>query len=71
MTASGVPQTAVCHRSTAWGVSAFVGDVRAFVMDLVRLCTDKYTDTLHSMWLLNTPYVFRAVWAVVSAAAER
>ena len=50
------------------GVSAFVGDVRAFVMDLVRLCTDKYTDTLHSMWLLNTPYVFRAVWAVVSAA---
>ena len=50
------------------GVSAFVGDVRAFVMDLVRLCTDKYTDTLFSMWLLNTPYVFRAVWAVVSAA---
>ena len=50
------------------GASAFVGDVRAFVMDLVRLCTDKYTDTLHSMWLLNTPYVFRAVWAVVSAA---
>ena len=37
-------------------------------MDLVRLCTDKYTDTLFSMWLLNTPYVFRAVWAVVSAA---
>ena len=43
-------------------VSLFAGDVRAFILDLVKLCTSKYTDTLHAMWILNTPYVFRAVW---------
>ena len=47
-------------------VSLFAGDVRAFILDLVKLCTSKYTDTLHAMWILNTPYVFRAVWAVVA-----
>jgi len=41
----------------------FTGDVRLFVLELVALCTDKYTETLSAMWLVNAPMVFRAVWA--------
>lgn len=52
-------------------VAHFTGDVRDFVLDLVRLCTDKYTDTLFAMWLVNAPVVFRAVWCVVSRLLKR
>ena len=47
-------------------VAHFTGDVRTFVLNLVQLCTERYTDTLFAMWLVNAPMVFRAVWSAVS-----
>jgi hypothetical protein len=52
-------------------VAHFTGDVRDFVLDLVKLCKEKYTDTLWTMWLVNAPLVFRAVWAVLSRVLRR
>lgn len=51
-------------------VAHFTGSVRTFVLDLIQLCQDKYTDTLFSMWLVNAPVVFRAVWAAVSCMLQ-
>jgi len=52
-------------------VAHFTGDVRDFVLDLVKLCKEKYTDTLWTMWLVNAPLVFRAVWAMLSRVLRR
>lgn len=52
-------------------VTHFTGDARAFVLDLVQLCTERYTDTLFAMWLVNAPVAFRATWSMVSCLLQR
>lgn len=45
-------------------LSAFTGEVKSFMVQLVTLLTHRYTDSLHLMYLVNTPVVFRVIFAV-------
>ena len=51
--------------------SHLTGSVRTFLYDLISLCQDKYTDTLHAMWLVNAPYVFRAMWSAIKTMVRK
>lgn len=45
-------------------LSAFTGEVKNFMVQLVTLLTHRYTDSLHLMYLVNAPVVFRIIFAV-------
>ena len=46
-------------------MSLFTGDVKSFLTEFVKLLTHRYTDSLHLMYLVNTPVVFRVMWAML------
>ena len=66
------------HKHAVWVIdlqgittSHLTGSVRTFLYDLISLCQDKYTDTLHAMWLVNAPYVFRAMWSAIKTMVRK
>jgi nicotinic acid mononucleotide adenylyltransferase len=46
-------------------MSLFTGEVKSFLTEFVKLLTHRYTDSLHLMYLVNTPVVFRVMWAML------
>ena len=47
-------------------LSYFTGEVKKFMTELVKLLTHRYTDSLHLMYLVNTPVIFRVIWSVLA-----
>jgi len=46
-------------------VSFATGEVKKFMTELVKLFAHRYTDSLHAMYFVNTPVVFRVMWSVL------
>ena len=46
-------------------LSFATGEVKKFMTELVKLFAHRYTDSLHAMYFVNTPVVFRVMWSVL------
>jgi len=51
-------------------MSDFSKSTRTLINHLVKLSSDQYTETLWHMYIINAPFVFRAVWQAVKAFVE-
>jgi len=45
-------------------------DVREFIKTFVKVASDNYPETIFKTYVVNAPFSFRAVWAVVSAMLD-
>ena len=48
-----------------FAMSFFTVEKKNFMVELVRILTHKYTDSLYLLYVVNTPMVFRFVWSVL------
>lgn len=46
-------------------LSFMTGEVKTFMTELVKLLTHRYSDSLHLLYIINTPIMFRVVWSML------
>jgi len=46
-------------------ISSMTAEKKNFMLELVRTLTHKYSDSLYSLYIVNTPVVFRVVWTLL------
>ena len=49
-----------------FSIASFNADARRFLGMITKLCSDNYPETMSQMVIVNTPWVFRTVWAFVA-----
>ena len=48
---------------TPWKFNA---ETRAFLQATIKVASDNYPESIYKTYLVNTPFVFRGVWSVIS-----
>jgi len=52
------------------GITSFGGNMKTALKDSIRLCGDHFPETMGCTYIINAPWYFRTVWAVVRTFME-
>ena len=54
-----------------FGITSFTADVRAFMKDFTKIMSDNYPECMYRTVCINTPFIFRTVWNVISPMLDK